>query len=379
MDPFRSPEHAKVLRAAMESASIGVLCQGEDGHVVAANTTLRTLFALEPECDTSPGAEVLPLVRSIAARYRPDHPAARHAVRDHARRVHRIAEIPLRDGRVVRREAVPLSEGGAHLGFLWTFRDVTEAKHIERALRRDNDELERVVRERGAFAATASHELRTPLASVLSFCALLADPASGELNAGQREFLDAIARNAENMRRVTARLLHSPGVREDPHAMELDAVRVDRLLDHALVDRLPDLTAGGLFATLTCEEGPPLRGDGHLLARVVANLLGNAAKYTPPGGDVRVTAAERDGVWEIVVADTGIGVPETARETVFERSVRGANAESGGYPGSGIGLAVSRAIVHQHGGTLTAGGEEGEGAVFRLRLPVAGPDGGAGA
>ncbi|GAA2089124.1 hypothetical protein GCM10009801_53240 [Streptomyces albiaxialis] len=381
-DPFLPsvpPAHVRVLRAALQAAPLGVLCQGTDGRIVAANDALGGMFGLGPECDISPGAPARTVLEEIARRYVPGHPAARTSPRDHAPRIRRVTEIPLRDGRVVNRETVPLQDGDAHVGFLWTYRDVTEAKRTEHDLRRDNEDLERVLRERREFTATASHELRTPLAAVVSFCELLADPASGTLDVHQRDFLAAIARNAEHMRQVITRLLPAsgaPGGAAGPHGLELGEVRVPRLLDHALAARTAAMEEAGVFLTVRCADGPPLRGDEHLLERVVTNLLGNAAKYTAAGGDVRLTAAPRGAAWEIEVADTGIGVPEESRNAIFQTFARAPNAERGGYPGSGIGLAVSHDIVRLHGGTLTVGGTEGEGAVFRLRLPLAGPDGG---
>ncbi|NGO68730.1 ATP-binding protein [Streptomyces boncukensis] len=374
------PEDVRVLRCALRTTSLGTLCEGADGRIVAANGALRDLFALGPDCDLTPGAEALPVLEAIARRCPPDHPAARPVSPEHHRRLRRVAEIPLPDGRTVVRQILPLRERGSYLGTFWSFRDVTEDRRAVRELRRRNAELELRLREQWEATAAASHELRTPLAAVISFCELLTDPASGDLSAGQRDFLNAVARNARSMRKVLDRLLPLPGEDGgggDPHPWEPGEVRVPRLLAHAAEDRMPAVAAEGVFLTVRCADGPPLYGDEHLLGQVVTNLLGNAAKYTPAGGDIRVSAAPCGGGWEIEVADTGIGVPPEARDAVFRPGYRAANAERAGRPGSGIGLAVSRDIVRLHGGTLTAGGAEGGGAVFRLRLPL--PGGGLGA
>ncbi len=157
--------------------------------------------------------------------------------------------------------------------------------------------------------------------------------------------------------------------------MEYGWVRVPRLLERAVLDRADALADAAVFTSLSCAEGPELWADEHRLHAVLANLLENAAKFTPAGGQVSLTAGPGPSGWEIEVADTGIGVPESYREEIFTGFVRAPNALRGGYPGTGLGLAVSRDVVRLHGGTLTVGGQEGAGAVFSIHLPYAGPPG----
>ncbi|WEB38826.1 HAMP domain-containing histidine kinase [Streptomyces yunnanensis] len=104
---------------------------------------------------------------------------------------------------------------------------------------------------------------------------------------------------------------------------------VARLVEHAVRDRMPTLTAAGVFTVLRCAPGPALHGDEHRLAQALDNLLENAAKFTPSGGEVEVGAAADGDTWRIVVADTGIGVPESHREEIFSGFVRAPNAPTG--------------------------------------------------
>ncbi len=260
------------------------------------------------------------------------------------------------------------------LGSLWTARDITEHKRAERDLERDNRTLTELVRRRNRFMASASHELRTPLASIISFCELLRDPAAGQLGDDQRMFLDAIHRNAERIRGVISDLLAATTTRSAQLELEFGEVCVGRMLENAVHDHMAAATAAGVFLTLDCAAGPPLRGDEHRLQQVLGNLLENAVKFTPRGGDVAVRAAPRDGYWEIEVADTGIGVPDGFEEEIFQGFVRAPNALGGSYPGTGLGLSVSRDTVQLHGGTIGVAAAEGHGAVFRVRLPLPAPD-----
>ncbi|MFE0043098.1 PAS domain-containing sensor histidine kinase [Streptomyces albireticuli] len=362
------------LQALLEALPAGAVLQGPADEVLAVNTKFVHMFDLAGRVDLSPGSPMRAVVPLVQAFFAPGHtgPGApdRLQTRGH---VHRTAEIPLVDGRIIRREVEPLRHGSVSLCSLWVFQDITERKRREHDLERDNRALTELARQRNAFTAAASHELRTPLTSILSFCELLADPAFGTLTADQRSFLDAVHRNADRMQRVIADLLLTTRMRAAALELEFGAVDVPGMLQEAVLDRLATAKGPGVFTVLECAPGPALRGDRHRLQHVLANLLENAAKFTPPEGRITVTAVPRDAFWEIEVADTGIGIPEKYREEIFTGFVRAPNAEDGGYPGTGLGLAISRTVVQLHGGTLTAGGAEGEGAVFLIRLPVEGP------
>ncbi|MBB5117488.1 PAS domain-containing sensor histidine kinase [Streptomyces eurocidicus] len=364
------------LQAVLEALPAGAVLQSPADEVLAVNTKFVRMFDLAGRVDLSPGSPmraVVPLVRAFFA----TGPGAPDELQTRGH-VHRTAEIPLTDGRVVRREVEPLRHGGASLGVLWVFQDITERKRREHDLERDNRALTELARQRNAFTAAASHELRTPLTSILSFCELLADPAFGALTADQRSFLDAVHRNADRMQRVITDLLLTTRMRAAALELEFGAVDVPGMLQEAVLDRPASAKTPDVFTVLDCAPGPALRGDRHRLQHVLGNLLENAAKFTPPDGRITVTAAPRDAYWEIEVADTGIGIPEKYREEIFTGFVRAPNAEDGGYPGTGLGLAISRTVVQLHGGTLTAGGTEGEGAAFLIRLPVGGPAEGTG-
>ncbi|GHC50903.1 sensor histidine kinase [Streptomyces cinnamoneus] len=362
------------LRAVLEALPAGALLQSPADEVLAVNRKFVRMFDLEGRVDLSPGAPMEPVAPLVRAFFAPGHfgPGTPGGILS-GRHVHRVAEIPLTDGRVIRRQVEPLRDGGAYLGSLWVFADISDAKRRERDLERDNRTLTELARQRNAFTAAASHELRTPLTSISSFGELLADPAFGSLTTEQASFLDAIRRNAERMQRVISDLLLTTRMRAAGPELEFAPVDVPRTLEAAVMDQIDAIGRAGLFTVLDCAPGPALRGDRHRLQHVLGNLLENAAKFTPPGGRITVTAAPRGVHWDIEVADTGIGVPEHSRHEIFTGFVRAPNARTGGYPGTGLGLAIARTVVEQHGGTITVGGREGEGAVFRIRLPLAGP------
>ncbi|RLV08725.1 sensor histidine kinase [Streptomyces griseocarneus] len=368
-------EDRERLQAVLEALPAGALVQGPADEVLAVNQRFIYMFDLEGRVDLSPGAPMRPVVPLVQSRFADGYGTpgtAGDILTGH--RIHRTAEIPLADGRTVRREVEPLRHAGRHLGALWTFHDITARKRREHDLERDNLALTELARQRNAFTAAASHELRTPLTSIISFCELLTAPAGrGGLATDQLSFLEAIRRNADRMQRVIADLLLTTRMRASAMELEFDSVDVAEMLRDAVLDRLATPEGAAVFTVLDCAPGPALRGDRHRLQQVLANSLENAAKFTPTDGRITVTAVPRGHFWEIEVADTGIGIPEKFREEIFTGFVRAPNATGGGYPGTGLGLAISRTVVQLHGGTLTAGGTEGEGAVFLIRLPLSGP------
>ncbi|GAA0393688.1 ATP-binding protein [Streptomyces luteireticuli] len=372
----REAREQGLLQSILEALPAGALLMSPDDEILAVNREFVRMFDLEGRADLSRGAPVRPVVPLVRAWFTTAGHTGPGPGEILARRpVHRVAEIPLTDGRVIRRQVEPLHHDGAYLGALWFFGDVTERKRREHDLERDNVALTELARQRNAFTAAASHELRTPLTTVISFGELLTDPAFGALTAEQRSFVDAIRRNGERMQRVISDLLFTTRMRAVGPELEIGDVDVPGMLRDAVLESL--CTGPGapppVFTVLDCTPGPPLRGDRHRLRHVLGNLLENAAKFTPPDGRITVAARPRGGCWEITVADTGIGIPENAREEIFSGFVRAANARTGGYPGTGLGLSIARELVALHGGTLTAGGTEGKGASFLIRLPVEGP------
>jgi two-component system sensor histidine kinase MprB len=219
--------------------------------------------------------------------------------------------------------------------------------------------LERSQRAQRRLVADASHELRTPLTSLRTNLEVLA--RGGPPDAGDRERLRAdLVAELEELTALVGDLVELARDDEpDPPATE--DVRLDRLVA-AAVERARRHTPSLRFeAELepALVEGAPARLD-----RAVANLLDNAAKFSPPGGVVEVVV--RDG--ELTVRDRGPGIDPTDREQVFDRFFRADAAR--GRPGSGLGLAIVRQVAEGHGGSVSAEAAEGGGALLRLRLPM---------
>ena len=218
---------------------------------------------------------------------------------------------------------------------------------------------------RSALLSAVSHDLRTPLATITGAATAIRDGALDDRT--RRELVEAICDEAERLERLVRNLLDMTRLESGAVRLRREWVPVEEVIGGALT-RLERQLAGRRVIS-TCPAGLPLVSvDPVLLEQLFVNLVENAAKHTPPGSPVEITAAGDERGVVVEVADRGPGIPAGMEEAVFERFRRGAGVSA---PGAGLGLAISRAIARAHGGTLEARSRSGGGAVFRLSLPAA--------
>ncbi|GAA0585582.1 hypothetical protein GCM10010172_83470 [Paractinoplanes ferrugineus] len=219
------------------------------------------------------------------------------------------------------------------------------------------------------FMATVSHELRTPLTSISGYVELLRDSEPGELTDAQRRMLEVIARNARRLRELIEDILTLSRIESGGFASEPGDLDLAEVIERAVSAVAP--TADKASVGLHCDvRGPlPIRGDGAQLDRVLANLVGNAIKFTPPEGTVTIRAEHRDGHTLLTVSDTGMGIPAAEQTALFDRFFRATNAIRQAIPGTGLGLAICQKIVDSHGGSIEVDSTENVGTTVRIRLP----------
>lgn len=241
-------------------------------------------------------------------------------------------------------------------------------------LEREYRRLVELNRSRDRFLNTVSHELRTPLTSILSCIDLLGDPRTGALSVDQRELVDIVGRGAGRLMTMVERLLELAGLESGRLTLSRDLLDLPELVTRAAGAREAALTAAGLEFRTEVEAGPPVRADGPRIRLLIEELLRNAEHHTPAGGRVTLTA-RADEDWAISVADTGVGIAPEEQRTVFDAFTRAGSAPDG-QPGSGLGLALGRAVAELHGGSLALRSVPGSGTTVTLRLPFAyGPAG----
>ena len=248
-------------------------------------------------------------------------------------------------------------------------RDLTEAfQGMTRSLRASHDSLAAADRLKDEFLATLSHELRTPLNAIRGWTALLRDmpPDSPRLARG----LDVIDRNAKAQAQLVSDLLDMSRVIRG--TLRLDPARID-LADvvRTAIDTLrPAVDAKGVILDVHLVSCP-MTADPGRMHQVAANLLSNAVKFTPAGGGVAISLTRAASEVELVVSDTGPGIPADFLPHVFEPFRQADAGPARPHGGLGLGLAIVRRLVELHGGSVRAGaGEKGAGATFVVRLPT---------
>jgi PAS domain S-box-containing protein len=244
------------------------------------------------------------------------------------------------------------------------FRDVTAAKELEEA--------------KDLFLATTSHELRTPITVVQGFASTLASRWDKLADADRRSAVQTIAERAGALARLVEQLLLGSRAGADQLVVSNGPFDLARLLRAAAVAFRP-LSDRHTLETDIPDDLPHAHGDATATDIIVGQLLENAFKYSPDGGEVTVRARAADGMIEVTVEDQGIGIAPEDRERVFERFVQGETGDRRRFGGIGLGLYIVRQLARAQDGEVTAVGRPGGGTVMRLQLRTAAPAGGDGA
>jgi PAS domain S-box-containing protein len=214
-----------------------------------------------------------------------------------------------------------------------------------------------------------SHELRTPLAIARGYAELLYDGTLGELRPDQREPVSIITRRTQMLSKMMDDI--AAIVEVDAQASEQKAIDLVELVQSILADFQGTAQQSGLnLVAEIVPEMPPVMGNPLQLQRVLDNLLGNACKFTPPGGQIRVRLDQRQHSAVLEVSDTGIGIPQDQLDHIFERFYQVDGSTTRRYSGTGLGLALVKEIVQAHRGRVTVESTVGEGSTFRVTLPL---------
>ena len=237
---------------------------------------------------------------------------------------------------------------------------------------------QRLVAETAASAAQAkaqfltmmSHELRTPLNAIAGYAQLLEMGFRGSLNESQRDAVTRILRGQEHLLELVDAVLTFSRLTSGKFVLETTAVSAASLVDEASVPLVDQFSAQGIdFHVDRCEDGTLVSADRDRALEVLGHLLGNALKFTRRAGQVSLHCETGAGVVHFVVADTGRGIPEAQRESIFQPFVQVERGLTRSVDGSGLGLAVGRELAERMGGTLTVTSEVGVGSRFVFTLP----------
>ena len=335
----RINERRRELRAVLDSIADGVIVVDPELRLLMINPVAADIFNLAYPQPSGPFLSRLidnPSLLTLLRRALEDSPGKEALI------YHEIEAHPISSGRSIVCEALAtalVSGQAAPHGAVVVLRDMTRQKELEES--------------KTNFISMLSHELRTPLTAIRGFVDLILTGDSGEISPEQREYLNIVLDQSEQLRDLINALLEFAEMEAAEISLELHSVSLDKLVQKVLnkIEPLAEQRA----ITLQTHFPPdlsPLCADSERLERVLLNLLDNAIKFTPEGGQIKVSASDQDTEMLVCVTDTGPGVPPTERERIFERFYQIDNSSTREHRGTGLGLAICKHIVEMHRGRI---------------------------
>jgi signal transduction histidine kinase len=345
----------RLLNTVLDTVHLGVLAVDADGHDILMNRKQRAHHKLATPAGNADPNESELLV--FAADRNTPVPVEQRPVR-RAILGEEFTDylVWLGEGgqqRAITTSARPMrDQNGNFAGSVIVFSDVTE---LVNALAAKDD-----------FVSNVSHEFRTPLTSILGYVELMLDD-DDDLTEYQRGTLEIVRRNSERLLTLVSDLLSS---RNGQLIVSPRAVNVADLVRASVTAALPRATVSGIRLMADAPDSVAAHVDPARISQVLDNLVSNAIKYSPDGGDVLVSLRSEDGHVVCSVRDTGMGMSEQDQEEVFAKFFRSAAVRNSAIPGVGLGLSISKAIVEAHGGSVWLRSEVGEGTTFTFAVPA---------
>jgi len=345
--------------AILESIADGVIVVDPEGRVIVFNAAAERLLSMPrsealgqdgAELLRNYGAEALAWLQQIESWWRDPSSAASQPFLENRLEVGRtVISVHL---------SPAISASGEFLGVVSALRDVTAEIEADRA--------------KSDFVSTVSHELRTPMTSIVGYVDLLVHGAVGQPSDMQMNFLRRVKANADRLTGLVNDLLDISRIEQGRIELQLESLSMGALLDQVLdLLRTKFEEKHQRMYAMVPEGLPRVLGDYGRLTQILTNLMDNAYKYTPDGGEIAVYAYVREGMVHVAVADTGVGIAPEYQEKIFDRFFRVDDPAVYEVSGTGLGLAIALSLIQMHGGSIVLESELGEGSIFTFTLPIA--------
>jgi len=256
--------------------------------------------------------------------------------------------------------AAPLKDkGGSVVGSVVVFRDVTKEREIDHA--------------KSEFVLLASHELRTPLSTVSWYVEMLLSGDVGTLKPDQKKYLDNVYSGNQRMIKLVSALLNTSRVELETFTITPKPVYIQKVIDSICDDFKDEIKKKSLHIEKQYDKKiPEIALDSKVIGLAFENVIGNAVKYTPAGGSIRLATKIDASQVLVTVADTGYGIPKDQQDKIFTKLFRGDNVRLKEADGTGLGMYLAKRIVEQFGGKIWFESEENKGSTFYISIPLAG-------
>jgi len=267
-------------------------------------------------------------------------------------------------------------------------RDITERKQVEdriRALREQytaeltakneqlearNQEVEQANRLKNEFLASMSHELRTPLHTIIGFSELLTEQLEGPLNNKQQRFVGHILQDARHLLELINEILDISKIESGRLELKYEQFDFASCIDEVLAGIRQHAVAKNISLESRNSFQGNLYADRVRVKEIFYNLLNNAVKFTPEGGTVWIEAMTDNTNLEVLVCDTGIGIPENEQSAIFDKFYQIENAMGRAREGTGLGLAITKHLIEIHQGSISVDSYPGQGSKFKVIFPL---------
>jgi PAS domain S-box-containing protein len=347
-------QNAMLLRGLIDATVDGICLTDLEGEVLIANRPIGRLVRGLGIPEEGPIHE-----RLLAIAERTTEPER------YARRMRELAADPFTpsfdefelaaDGRDLQGFTAPVIGGdNEYLGRVWTLRDVTEERQLDRM--------------RDALIATVSHELRTPLTSIIGYLELLGT-GPDRLGAEDAGYIEVVGRNAIRLQHMVEDLLFLAQLDAGGFSLDLNDADLVELAREAIEAARPAAEAKDLTLMLDQHQPAIVSADANRIGQALDNLISNAIKFTPEGGKVELLIENGETSYTLLVTDNGYGIPISEQHRLFERFFRSTIANAKNVPGSGLGLTIAKTIIECHGGKIGFDSTVGKGTTFTISLP----------
>lgn len=362
-----------ILTAELDASMSGVLIVDKNGNIILYNQRFVDLWRVPKAVLNTKNSQIV--LNSVIHQVNDQQEFMRYIdylYKHKSKKDHQ--EIELADGRTLERYTAPLYiDKKTYVGRVWFFFDITESKQqAERVAHLEKAKTE--------FVSVAAHQLRAPIASIKTVSSVVRDINADNLTKTQKDFLDKIVKESEQMNELVHFLLRISKAEGGVMTLTPSPIRLDRLTKD-IISELGDIVKRKHMKIKIVKQPstlPKISVDKNALTQVILNLLANAVEYSPGGSEILVTISLHEGLVRFAVKDAGIGIPKAEQQRIFDKFYRSEQAKEVSGSGAGLGLALAKSIVETLGGQIWVDSEEGKGSTFFFTFPAASETAGIG-